>query len=149
MVKPVIYGPEHASAGYSVVGERVHVLAAAADTGRGEAFIQEGPPGMGPPPHTHPWDEAYLMLDGEMDVLIGERTVHLVPGMFVYIPAGTPHNFRYTTQGRFFSYTSAAGAARFFAELDRDAPELPPNLGRIVEVALRNGVVPAGPPPQP
>lgn len=84
-----------------------------------------------------------------MEVLVGDRTVHLVPGMFVFIPAETVHAFRYTTAGRFFSYTSAPGAARFFEELDRDVPvsDGPPDLGRIVEVALRNGVRPAGPPP--
>jgi len=149
MARPVIYDPTHPAAGYAVVGERVHVLARGDETGGGEAFIQEGPPGSGPPPHTHPWDEAYLMLDGEMDVLVGERTLHLVPGMFVYIPAETVHCFRYTTKGRFFSYTSAPGAARFFEELDRDVPvtDGAPDLGRVVEVALRNRVRPAGPPP--
>ena len=140
MVKPIVYGPAHADDGYRVVGERVHVLARGDETGAGEAFIQEGPPGMGPPPHVHPWDEAYLMLEGEMDVLLGDRQLHLTPGMFVYVPANTVHNFRYTTPGRFFSYTSAAGAAQFFRELDRDAPELPPDLPRVIAVAERNNV---------
>ena len=145
MSKPVLYGPTHPSQGYAVVGERIHVLARGADTGAGEAFIQEGPPGMGPPPHSHPWDEAYLMLEGEMDVLLGDKKVHLTPGMFTYIPAGTVHNFCYTTPGKFFSYTSAAGAAKFFLELDRDAPEFPPNLPKVIEIALRNQVRPAMP----
>jgi mannose-6-phosphate isomerase-like protein (cupin superfamily) len=148
MTKSVVYGPAHRDEGYAVVGERIHVLAHGDETGAGEAFIQEGPPGMGPPPHMHPWDEAYLMLEGEMDVLVGERKIHMLPGMYVYIPAGTVHNFCYTTPGRFFSYTSGAGAAKFFAELDRDAPELPPNIPRILEIAGRNRVsVP--PPPRP
>jgi quercetin dioxygenase-like cupin family protein len=146
MTKPLFYVPNDSCAGLSVVGERVHVLAAAGETGAGEAFMNAGPPGAGPPPHTHPWDEAYLMLEGEMDVLLGDRTVRLEPGMYVYVPAGTAHNFRYVTPGRFFSYTSAPGAAKFFQELDRDAPELPPNLSRIVEIAARNQVQLAGPP---
>jgi mannose-6-phosphate isomerase-like protein (cupin superfamily) len=95
----------------------------------------------------HPWDEAYLMLEGEMDVLAGDKTVHLTPGMFAYIPAHTPHSFAYTTPGRFFSYTSAPGAAKFFQDLDRNAPELPPNLPRVVEIAIRHRVALAGPPP--
>ena len=140
MTKCVVYGPDHPNEGLNVVGERIHVLARADQTGTGEAFIQQGPAGSGPPPHMHPWDEAYLMLDGEMDVLIGERRHHLTPGMFAYIPANTVHNFCYTTPGRFFSYTSAPGAATFFAELDRDAPELPPDIGRIVAIAARNRV---------
>jgi mannose-6-phosphate isomerase-like protein (cupin superfamily) len=147
MAKPVVNCPTQRTGGYSVVGERIHVLAHGDETGAGEAFIQEGSVGSGPPPHTHPWDEAYLMLEGEMDVLLGSETVHLKPGMFVYIPANTPHNFRYTTPGRFFSYTSAPGAARFFREMDRDAPEVPPNIPRIVEIATRNQVRLAGPPP--
>ncbi len=138
MATVLVYGPGHPTSGYSVAGRRVHVLARAEETGAGEAFIHEGPAGMGPPAHTHPWDEAYLMLEGEMDMAIGERTVHLTPGMFVYVPAGTVHNFRYTTAGRFFSYTTDPGAARFFADLDREMPGAPPDEPRLLEVAARH-----------
>jgi quercetin dioxygenase-like cupin family protein len=146
MSKAMVYGPQHADGGLSVVGERIHILARGDETGAGEAFLQEGPPGSGPPPHAHPWDEAYLMLEGEMDVLLGERTVRLKPGMFAYVPAGTVHNFRYATHGRFFSYTSAPGAAAFFTEVDRDAPEVPPNLPRLMEIATRNRLTVPPPP---
>ena len=145
MTKRIVYGPEQRGEGLNVVGERIHVLARADETGAGEAFIQEGPAGSGPPPHMHPWDEAYLMLEGEMDVLIGPETVRLRPGMFAYIPAGTVHNFRDATAGRFFSYTSAPGAAAFFADFDREAPtEIP----QMVAIAMRNRVT-VPPPPGP
>lgn len=147
MKEPVLYGPAHPDEGLAVVGERVHVLASREQTGAGEAFIQEGAPGMGPPPHTHAWDEAYYMLEGEMDVLLGQRLVVLKPGMFVYIPAMTPHFFRYRTPGKFFSFTSGGGAARFFADLHHNASGLPPDFGKVVEVAARNGVALAAPPP--
>jgi quercetin dioxygenase-like cupin family protein len=149
MAKPVVYGPEHETKGYEVVGERIHVLARGDETGAGEAFLQEGPAGSGPPPHMHPWDEGYLMLEGEMDVLIGDKMHHLVPGAFVYIPANTVHNFRYTTAGRFFSYTSGVGADNFFAELAQLPQTMPPDMPRMLEIAARNRVSVPPPPSQP
>jgi quercetin dioxygenase-like cupin family protein len=131
-----------------VVGEVIHVLADAAQTGSYEVFEQHGPDGAGPPPHTHPWDEAYFMLDGEMEVLLGERTVVLKKGDFVHVPAGVPHCFRYRGHGRFVSVTSRAGAARFFTELAAALPAgAPPDVPKMIEVALRNDVRPLGPPP--
>jgi quercetin dioxygenase-like cupin family protein len=148
MRDPVTYGPKHPTEGYACVGERIHVLAHGEQTGAGEAFVQEGPADTGPPPHMHPWDEAFFMLEGEMEFTLGDRRLRLSPGMFVYVPAGTVHAFRYLTAGRFFSYTSAPGAAKFFAELDRGAPEFPPNIPRLLEIAQRHRIsVP--PPPTP
>ena len=81
-----------------VVGEVIHVLADASQTGSFEIFDQRGPEGAGPPPHPHPWDEAYFMLEGEMDVLLGDRTVVLKVGDFAHVPAGTVHCFHFRTR---------------------------------------------------
>ena len=42
----------------NVVGEHITVLASGGVTGGYEIFLQEGPEGSGPIPHTHPWDES-------------------------------------------------------------------------------------------
>jgi quercetin dioxygenase-like cupin family protein len=50
----------------NIVGEKLTVLASGAQTGSYEIFRQVGPEGSGPPPHTHPWDESFYVIDGEM-----------------------------------------------------------------------------------
>lgn len=130
-----------------VVGETITVLAHADATGSYEIFLQSGPEGAGPPPHTHPWDEAYYVVSGKLEVLMGDRTVTLAAGELVFLPRGTVHNFRIAQDGTsFLSMNSGRGAARFFEELDREvggAIDLP----KILAVAGRNEVAYAGPPP--
>ena len=50
-----------------MLGTAVRVLASRQDTGSYEVTLQEGPEGTGPPPHEHPWDEAFFVLDGELE----------------------------------------------------------------------------------
>ena len=56
-------------------------------------IVTRVPPGKGSPwrPHTHPADQLYYVLRGEMRARIGEREVVARPQDLVYIPAGVPH----------------------------------------------------------
>ena len=140
--------PEGERRDLKVVGEVIRVLADASQTGSYEVFEQHGPEGAGPPPHTHAWDEAYFMLEGEMDVLLGDRMVVLKPGAFVHIPGGTPHFFRYRAGGgRFVSMTSRGGASGFFGALAEALPDGRVDIPKVVGVAESHGVRLAGPPP--
>ena len=50
--------------------------------------------GDGPPQHIHKAeDEAFYVLEGEIKVLLGERTITATAGSFVVIPRGTVHTF--------------------------------------------------------
>jgi quercetin dioxygenase-like cupin family protein len=123
-----------------VVGEHISVLADAERTGSYEIFLQSGPEGAGPPPHSHPWDEAYYVLDGELDVLLGDRTVVVRAGELVHVPAGMVHNFRMRTRSAtFLSMSSRAGAAKFFQDFDREISD-PADIPKIVAVAGRHDV---------
>jgi quercetin dioxygenase-like cupin family protein len=104
-----------------VVGEQIRVLAPAARTGSYEIFLQSGSEGAGPPPHTHPWDEAYFITQGRLEVLLGDRKVELCAGEFAYVPRGTLHAFRILEPStKFLSVNSHGGAAEFFTDLDRE-----------------------------
>ena len=62
------------------------------------------------------------------------------PGTFVHVPAGTTHWFRFGAGGgEMVSFTSRAGAARMFADFDREIPPDKPDLAKLVEVAGRHG----------
>ncbi len=142
----VVKSQDHAP--LRVVGESISVLADGKATGSYEVFLQSGPEGAGPPPHFHPWDEAYYVLEGQIDVLLGDRTTTLSAGEFVHIPRGTVHNFRMKTpRARFLSINSHHGASSFFADLDREIGEKL-DIPKMLEVAARHDVrVP--PPPGP
>jgi mannose-6-phosphate isomerase-like protein (cupin superfamily) len=105
--------------GYRVLGERIAVAASAADTGGLELFHQKGEAGQGPPPHAHPWDETFLVTRGEIEIGVGDKTALCGPGAVAHAPAGTFHWFRFTGDGEMVSVTSRAGAADFFADIDR------------------------------
>jgi quercetin dioxygenase-like cupin family protein len=52
--------------GLNVVGEQITVLVDGATTGSYEIFRQAGPEGSGPPAHSHPWDEAFYVIAGQI-----------------------------------------------------------------------------------
>jgi hypothetical protein len=56
-VTPFIVAPEDYEEALNIVGEQVTVLASGEATAGYEIFLQRGPEGSGPPPHSHPWDE--------------------------------------------------------------------------------------------
>jgi quercetin dioxygenase-like cupin family protein len=104
-----------------VVGEQIRVLAPATRTGSYEIFLQSGSEGAGPPPHTHPWDEAYFVIEGRLEVLIGDGKVEASAGKLVYVPRGTTHAFRILEPStKFLSINSQGGAADFFSDVDRE-----------------------------
>ena len=71
--QPFVVSPQDRTRSLSVVGEHITVLASAAQTGSYEIFFQAGPEGSGPPPHNHPWDEAFYVLHGEVAFGVGDR----------------------------------------------------------------------------
>lgn len=124
-----------------VVGDVVRVLASSQQTGGAyEIFELEGPEGSGPPPHTHPWAEAYVVTEGEADVFIEGTRLDATPGSFFHIPAGTTHGYRIRSRSaKFVVITSPAGASNFFTELDAETGGSCEDMGKIMAVALRHG----------
>ena len=55
------------------------------------------PPGGSPPRHVHEKaDDNFLLLEGEVVVRCGERSLTARPGAYVAMPAGVEHTFRVT-----------------------------------------------------
>jgi hypothetical protein len=63
-VRPFIVAPEDYAPALDIVGEHVTVLASGEATEGYEIFLQRGPEGNGPPPHSHPWDESFYVVKG-------------------------------------------------------------------------------------
>jgi mannose-6-phosphate isomerase-like protein (cupin superfamily) len=132
-----------------VVGEKITVLANAESTGSVELFLEEGPEGAGPPPHFHAWDEAYYVLEGAVDVLMGDRMQTVGQGELVFVPGGTLHTFRIkTARARFLGFTSRAGASAFFRDIDQEVGDTL-DVGKMIQIANRHAIQVAPPPPLP
>jgi quercetin dioxygenase-like cupin family protein len=127
---------------FDIVGERITLLAGGAKTGSYEIFHQAGPEGSGPPPHSHPWDEAFYVISGEIAFGVsGKDDTVGIAGTLVHVPAGTTHWFRFGEGGgAMLSVTSREAASHFFAECHASLDAKAPDLGRLVEIGAKHQV---------
>lgn len=129
MAGNVIVADSNTAPACQALAERITILADHAGTGSYEFFVHEAAQGAGPPPHFHPWDEAFYVMEGEVEFICDGSVRTLGPGGFIHFPAGTVHSYRYVSStARIAAITSSAGAAAFFTELDREvgtAPDIP------------------------
>ena len=140
--KPIIVSPADYDRRLAVVGEYITVLASRDKTDGYEVFLQEGPEGSGPPPHSHGWDESFFVIEGTVEFGHGEEHLSAGPGTLVHLPAGTTHWFRFAPGGGRMLSISGAGsnAARMFTAMDAEIPEGPPDIPKVIDVARRHGL---------
>jgi len=141
-VRHFVLTPDQRPAPLNVLGTHVTVLASNAATQSYGITVQQGDAGTGPPPHSHDWDEAFYVLDGEIEFLCGEETHRCLPGTLVHVPRGTVHGFRYGKGGgRMLEITGQnALAAQMFTAIDREIPADSVDVPKVLEVLKRNGV---------
>ena len=133
---------------YCGPGDRYTFLVTGAQT-NGAYFIMEAtiPPGGGPPLHIHHGEEeSFYLLEGTLQIRLGEKKVNATAGDFVQIPRGSVHAFRNagSTTARMLLFFSPAGMDSYFEEVlepvqNRSVP-IPP-----VTDALIARMVGAGP----
>ena len=77
------------------------------------------PPGGGPGPHRHDFEETFVLLDGEMEVTFRGAISTVRAGDTINIPANAPHMFHNASQhpARMICVCSPAGNDRFFLEV--------------------------------
>lgn len=133
-----------ASDTHVVLGETLRPLLTTDMGSSIEVFDTSGPADAGPPPHHHPWEEIYVVLDGELEVLVDGEAHILTAGGVAHIPGGVVHSYRNRTSSRFLTITSAGSAAKFFAQVASEVNMSPPDLPGIARVAAAHGVAIAG-----
>jgi quercetin dioxygenase-like cupin family protein len=103
------------------------------------------PGGRKPPPHIHPnCEEAFYVLDGEVEFSLGATTAIGRPDTFVLVPGGVAHTFGNagTTQARLLVLHTPA-MDDYFEELQTLwAQEDPPSREDELELMRRHGMVP-------
>jgi quercetin dioxygenase-like cupin family protein len=139
--KPFIVTPADYAEALDIVGEQLTVLASGKETGGYEIFLQRGPEGSGPPPHSHPWDESFYVIKGDVEFGIGDETRTASPGTLVHLPAGTFHWFRFGPGGaEMLSMTSRLGASEMFTDIAREVEPVDPDVEQLAEVGGRHGL---------
>ena len=78
----------------ALAGDTYTILLSGEDTnGRYCLIDMHVPPGGGPPPHRHDFEESFTLLEGEIEVTFrGEKSI-VRAGETVRIPASAPHSF--------------------------------------------------------
>jgi quercetin dioxygenase-like cupin family protein len=103
-----------------VVGDTYTILLSGQDTAGRYALIDMlVPPGGGPPPHRHDFEEMFAVIEGEVELTFrGARSVARA-GETVNIPANAPHFFRNTSQApaRLLCFCVPSGQEEFFLEV--------------------------------
>ena len=127
----------------NVLGMPLTMLCEARETGgHWSLFEEEVPLGMGPPPHRHDWDEAYYILDGDIDFTIDGEPVMSSRGDFNYLPRGTVHGFKGAseTAARVLIFAAPAHGSEFFQELNDEVRRVPEDLAKIPQIGQRHGI---------
>jgi quercetin dioxygenase-like cupin family protein len=125
-----------------LVGDTYTVTIKGEDTnGRFCVIDMHIPPGGGPPPHRHDFEETFILLEGEIEATFRGKKTSVRAGDTLNIPANAPHRFQNTSTGnvRMLCICSPAGQERFFTEVGtpvatRTTP--PPSLNASQEAAF-------------
>src|SRR5882762_9449858 len=77
------------------------------------------PPGGGPPPHRHNFEESFIILEGEIEATFRGVKAVAGAGETVHIPANAPHQFQNKSDrsARLLCVCSPAGQDEFFAQV--------------------------------
>lgn len=139
---PLVVKPQNYAPTLSVVGTNVTVLASSHDTKGQEFTFQSGEKGMGPPLHSHNWDEAFFVLKGSIEFTCDGMKEMCTPGTLVFVPSGTIHAFKYGPDGGEMLEVTGAGsvATQMFTAVDNEIPPGSPDVEKIVGVLSKNGV---------
>jgi quercetin dioxygenase-like cupin family protein len=77
------------------------------------------PPGGGPGPHRHDFEETFILLEGEIEVTFRGKKATVRAGDTVNVPSNAPHQFHNASakSARMICICSPAGMDRFFIEV--------------------------------
>jgi len=127
----------------SVMGTQVHLLCEADKTDNKWSLMDcVMPKDAGPPPHQHPWDEAYFVLSGQVRFSLDGREVLAGSGDFLYAPANTPHGLQGASDepAHVLFFDAPAAAEGFFREVEREVKQLPQDLPKVPRIGERHRI---------
>ena len=125
-----------------LVGDTYTILVSGADTaGKYTLIDMHIPPGSGPPPHRHDFEEMFTVLEGEVELSFRDQHLVAKAGETVNVPANAPHAFRNASgqAARLLCMCTPPGQEAFFSAVGAPVAsrtEAPPVLGEDAQAAF-------------
>ncbi len=147
----IFSSPDHGTS-YSVVGNLCTFKAVSEDTGGAYALFEVFvPPQAGTPAHIHSHeDEAFYILEGEIEFQLNEQIIVATPNTFLHSPKGQLHRFINigSELAKMLCWAMPGGIEKFFAEVgkpieDPQAPlpaVEPADIEKILAIAPKYGI---------
>jgi quercetin dioxygenase-like cupin family protein len=134
-----------------VVGDTYTILLASKDTaGRFCLIDMHIPPGGGPPPHRHDFEETFSVLEGELEATFRGAKKIVRAGETIHIPANAPHMFHNASSQpvRMLCICAPAGPEEFFIAIGvpvASRTAAPPKLDEAAQTEFRAKVAALAP----
>ena len=112
-----VANPERDLPHIGIVGDTYTVLLSGENTdGRYCLIDMHIPPGGGPPPHRHDFEESFTVVEGEIEATFRGRKSAVRTGETFHIPANAPHSFVNASKltARLLCIAAPAGLDEFF-----------------------------------
>lgn len=124
----------------NVLGDNQNIKLTGEDTnGQYTLIEQNNEPGVGIPPHVHEnEDEVFQVLEGQVEMSIGDTTTTLNAGDLIFCPRGVAHSWRVVGQEKTRAMLSIfpAGLEGMFKEL-ASLPAGPPDMEAVSAICLK------------
>jgi quercetin dioxygenase-like cupin family protein len=119
-----------------LVGDTYTILVTGEETaGKYTLIDMHVPPGGGPPPHRHDFEEMFTVLDGEVLATFRGQSIVVRAGETINVPANAPHSFTNASgaPSRLLCMCAPAGQEEFFTLVGQPVAtrtQAPPPLDR-------------------
>ena len=137
----IVIRPDERDAALEVLGSKVTTLVS------GDGFdlrvtVQSGDKGVGPPPHSHGWDESFFVIRGIVEFTCRDEMKICPAGTIVYVPANTVHSFCYGEGGgEFIEITGeASNSIAMFNDLASMIDSRAPDFSKVAQIFGEHGV---------
>ena len=135
---------------FPVGDSRITIKVRTDDTGQKYEIIEATlPAGFDSPPHVHQrMEQAFYVLEGEVEFKLDEQAVRARAGGLVRVPAGVSHAFSNRTRawGKMLQVHTGGALEQMFEELARAFPTgTPIDRERMGAIMLRYDQIPAAP----
>lgn len=127
----------------NVIGDHQTIKLTGKDTnGQFTLIEEENEPGTAIPPHVHEdEDEVFKVLEGQMELTVGDKTTILSAGDLAFGPRGIPHTWKIVgnQKAKVILSVFPAGIENMFEEIAQ-LPAGPPDLEKVAEICGRYNI---------
>jgi len=143
MTTQIIIKQAHQGNWLNVLGMEIQFLSTKNDTdGRHSSMLNTVPKGLGAPLHSHPWDESFYILKGEVELTVVDTKYHLSEGDYALVPANKIHSFSGLSDSEALMLLNEcpSHSHAFFQEINDTVTTLPDDLAKMPSIGKRHQV---------